>query len=442
MRTPNATVSTILTLALIGCSSGGVVVVRRPPAPTPAPVVIVEPLEIDVARPHNGKLFVQTNRPAYVAIFEIVPDGGVALIYPGSSRQRRFVVSGLREVPVWWQASRVTYTRGVSSSRSQPTRYIYALASDEPLRIPDAAFQDGYLDRMIGHRGSRAMNPYAAMRALAREFVPSVGDEAWAEDAYGLSPSYATERYRVARVYCRGGTVYEVPAELADRVWCPTSPRGGADGPGRVSDVDVPGWRRPPVRPDSMVGDNGRRMATRPHGSNGRGPIDRVKEPVETENRGEGRSENDDRPGNGPTKNHPDNQADTHPARPNERVDDAPRPPRRAAMTDAKPVRARPAPTPEPVGKPEQAGKAEPAEKQEPIDKQAPVDKQESARKPEKTEGSENTPKPETAGQSEKPQSPGEESAEQKKGRGKPNASEEKPTGDKSKKPSGAKPLS
>src|SRR5688500_7706313 len=167
MRTPIATVTTALSLALIGCSPGGMVVVRQPPAPAPVPVpvVVMEPLEIDVARPHNGKVFVQTNRPAYVAIFEIVPDRGVTLVYPQSSRQRRFVVSGLREVPVWWQASRVTYNRG-SSSRSHPERYIYAIASDEPLRIPDAAFHgDGSFGERIGNRADRARTPSATMRA-------------------------------------------------------------------------------------------------------------------------------------------------------------------------------------------------------------------------------------------------------------------------------------
>ena len=92
MRTPCNTVIATLALALAGCSSG-VTVVRQPPAPGPVPVVI-EALEVDIARPHNGKLFVQTNRPAYVAIFEIIPERGVTLVYPVSTRQRRFVVSG------------------------------------------------------------------------------------------------------------------------------------------------------------------------------------------------------------------------------------------------------------------------------------------------------------------------------------------------------------
>src|SRR5512133_4369976 len=108
MRTRNDHLIAFLTLALAGCSSGGTVIVRQPPPPVAVPVVI-EPLEVDVTRPHNGKIYVQTNRAAYVAIFDIVPERGVTMIYPVSARQQRFVVAGLRDVPVWWEPSRVTY---------------------------------------------------------------------------------------------------------------------------------------------------------------------------------------------------------------------------------------------------------------------------------------------------------------------------------------------
>ena len=243
MRSRSDRLVAVLALVLAGCSSGGTVIVRQPPPPAPLPVVI-EPLEVDVTRPHNGKIYVQTNRAAYVAIVEIVPERGATLVYPTSTRQRQFVVSGLRGLPVWWDPTRMTY-RGVGMSRSNRTRYIYVLASDEPLRIPEGAFRDGYLHETLANPAYRAANPYATMRAIAREFVPPVIDQRWAEDAYALSGSYANERYQVTRVYCRDGSMYEVPADLADHVWCPAQPRDTWDGTGRVSTADPTGSRLP-----------------------------------------------------------------------------------------------------------------------------------------------------------------------------------------------------
>jgi hypothetical protein len=54
-------------------------------APAPEPI---EPLELNIGRPSGGQLLLQTNRPAYVAIFEIVPDRGVTLIYPAAMHQQ------------------------------------------------------------------------------------------------------------------------------------------------------------------------------------------------------------------------------------------------------------------------------------------------------------------------------------------------------------------
>ena len=335
MRTRSNHLVAAVAVVLAGCSSGGTVVVRQPPPPAPLPVVI-DPLEVDVTRPHNGKIYVQTNRAAYVAIVEIVPERGATLVYPVSARQRQFVVTGLRDVPVWWEPTRVTY-RGVGmSSRSNYTRYIYVVASDEPLRIPAAAFRDGYLHETLGNPDYRARNPYATMRAIARDFVAPVIDQRWAEDAYALAGSYGNERYQVTRVYCRDGSIYEVPADLADHVWCPAQPRDTWDGTGRVSTTEPTGSRRPPYRPDSVLTDNGRRVAVQPPPSPGRGPIQRVKEPPGWDNRangrgaddnrpGNGRGANDDQPGNGRVKDHPDhpeNEPNGRARRPNDGQDD------------------------------------------------------------------------------------------------------------------------
>ena len=272
MRIPVRRVATLIaSLALAACSSGTVIVVR-PPAPPPPPPRRIEPLEITVARPVRGQLVVQTNRPSYVALFEIVPERGVALLAPSYAHQRTWMLAGLNWVPVSWKVQSSMYY-GRPSGTSLPARWVYALASDEPLHLPDEAFHPGYLRRVLGPAAYRGTNPYVTMRAIARAFVPSVIDEAWAEDAYALAATYASDPYRTVRIYCANRTVYDVPEEMADRAWCPVhSPTGGTV------------VRSVPTRPDSIVVSTGQRARRRlPETTPVRRPIDRVSEPTRPE---------------------------------------------------------------------------------------------------------------------------------------------------------------
>jgi hypothetical protein len=262
----------IASIAIAACSSGTVIVVRRPASPPPPPPPRVEPLEITVARPVRGHLLVQTNRPSYVALFEIVPDRGVALLAPAHAHERTWMLAGLNWVPVSWRVQSTMYY-GPPRGTAIPARWVYAIASDEPLRLPDEAFHPSYIRRVLGPAAYRGTNPYVTMRAIARAFVPSVVDEAWAEDAYALAATYASDPYRVVRIYCANRTVYEVPEEMADRAWCPVR---GAPG-GTVV-------RSRPTRPDSVVTSNGQRVRWRvPEATPVRGPIDRVSEPTRPE---------------------------------------------------------------------------------------------------------------------------------------------------------------
>jgi hypothetical protein len=273
MRTSLRHAATLVaSIVLAACSSGNVYVVRRPAPPPPPPPPRIEPLEITLARPVRGQLVVQTNRPSYVALFEIVPDRGVALLAPSYAHQRTWMLAGLNWVPVSWKVQSTMYY-GRPSSTAVPARWVYAIASDEPLRLPDEAFHPSYMRRVLGPAAYRGTNPYVTMRAISRAFLPSVIDEAWAEDAYALAATYASDPYRTVRIYCANRTVYEVPEEVADRAWCPVNaPSGG---------IIV---RTAPTRPDSIVANTGQRMRRRmPETTPVRAPIDRVREPTRPE---------------------------------------------------------------------------------------------------------------------------------------------------------------
>src|SRR5688500_18166996 len=161
MRVPK--LATLAVFALAGCSSGThTVIVVRPTTPpiTTRPAVVTQPttpvpasrpaLEVALGRPAAGKLVVQTNRPAYVAIFEITPQHGVALAHPTTVRQSSMLFSGFVTVPVVWET--IPAERRVSSTGRpmRVTRYFYALASDKPLRISEASFAPGYLEQALG----------------------------------------------------------------------------------------------------------------------------------------------------------------------------------------------------------------------------------------------------------------------------------------------------
>src|SRR5688572_32275660 len=129
MRTPLRRVATLVaSIVLAACSSGTVYVVHRP-APPPPPPPRIEPLEITLARPVRGQLVVQTNRPSYVALFEIVPDRGVALLAPSYAHQRTWMLAGLNWVPVSWKVQSTMYY-GRPSGTAVPARWVYAIASD------------------------------------------------------------------------------------------------------------------------------------------------------------------------------------------------------------------------------------------------------------------------------------------------------------------------
>ena len=272
MRTPiNRVAALVASIVLTACSSGTTIVVRQPPPPPPPPRI--EPLEITVARPVRGQLLVQTNRPSYVALFEIVPERGVALLAPSYAYQRTWMLAGLNWVPVSWKVQSTMYY-GPPAGTSVPARWVYALASDEPLRLPDDAFHPSYMRRVLGPAAYRGTNPYVTMRAIARAFLPPVIDESWAEDAYALAATYSSDPYRTVRIYCANRTVYEVPEEMAHRAWCPVPQPSG----GNVV-------RSAPSRPDSIVAGNGQRVRRRyPETMPVRAPIDRVTEPTRTEN--------------------------------------------------------------------------------------------------------------------------------------------------------------
>lgn len=238
-------------LSAVGAAAcGPTYVVQSPPGSVPqrAPEPPrVPPMEVSIVRTEENRVLVQTSRQAYIAVFEIVPGRGVSLVYPAPLRPRNVQQTGLTWVNVYW-TMRADY-RFASSD----TRYIYAVASDTPLRLDDDDYDSRHMQRALGS-AYWSSSPNAAVRAIAREFVRAQPDEWWGEymTSMPLMSGRVTVAIRLARVFCPDGNVFEVREDMVDRVWCP----GRRGGP-------RPGERPGAAQPDSVFSSNGRRVARR-----------------------------------------------------------------------------------------------------------------------------------------------------------------------------------
>lgn len=241
----------ILPIVLIATAAcGPTYVVQSAPTPAPERVPVpprVEPLGISIVRPEEGRVLIQTNRPAYVAVFEVVPGRGAALVYPRSVQPRDVMTTGLTWVNVYW-TMRYDYDRRFASS---DTRYIYAVASDTPLRMTDDDYDRYHLERRLGST-FYSSSPNATVRAISREFVRAQPDEWWGEDMFtmALAQPRVVIAIRWARVYCPGGNYFEVREDLAEHIWCPA--RVVTRGRPAVAEA-----------PDSVFGSTGRRVPRR-----------------------------------------------------------------------------------------------------------------------------------------------------------------------------------
>jgi len=233
-----------------GAAACGPTYVVQGPPPGPAPQRVppppaTPPLEVSIVRTEEARVLLQTSRQAYVAVFEIVPGRGASLVYPAPMRPGNVQYTGLTWVNVYW-TMRPDYRMA-----SNDTRYIYAVASDTPLRLNDDDYDSRSMQRRLGS-SYWSSSPNTIVRAIEREFVRAQPDEWWGEAMTSMSivPPRATVVIRLARVYCPDGNYFEVREDLADHVWCPAR-RGGPRA----------GERPGASFPDSVFGSNGRRVA-------------------------------------------------------------------------------------------------------------------------------------------------------------------------------------
>lgn len=163
----------------------------------------------------SGRISITTNRPAYVAIFEVVPGQGVGLLYPAYRGERNRLSSGYSTLMISQSRSYYSYFQAGPANRRAP-RYLYLIASDTPLRLSHLVGQPGALRRTLGLTSYASSNPYGVMSELQGLVLPYGESANWTDDVYVIWPQqtyqtrYASTQW--VRMRCPDGRVLTGPA--------------------------------------------------------------------------------------------------------------------------------------------------------------------------------------------------------------------------------------
>jgi hypothetical protein len=330
-------------------------------------------------------LAVRLNRPAYVAMFEILPGQGVGLFYPAYSGEQAYFASGFTMLPTHGARRYDSYFTGSGSryTRGQP-RFYLLVASRQPLRsITRFQHSEGAIRSVLGLNAYSTMNYQRVMEDLVQAVVPYQNDQDWTTDVLAVWPrsdyGYYADNGGYRRVYCGDGTVELLPIELASygcrrqqRPIVVRQPRVATPPPGRgdSSDVTTPTRRRPEPVAGAPAGGGeqgttgsvapGRRprptpeVADRPEVTGGGEPRAASPRQGAEERRERPRVE---APAREPRAAEPRQEAPRH---------ESPRPEPRQESPRAEPVRSAPPPAPAPPPARSESPRSEPAPRSDP----------------------------------------------------------------------------
>lgn len=248
------------------------------------------PLHARILPGHDGLAF-SLNRPAHVAVFEVVPGRGVGLVYPSYPAQGEMLSSGFHRPLLSGSQFRWAYlSTPVSPNQS---RYLYLVASERPLDIDAFVHSPTALRSTLGVRRFAAWNPHALLDELDSLVVPASLPGDWTSDLYAIWPEPPRARDpfdQLIVLTCESGRRVAVPLRFATFA-CPNDTRDRVKGTPRVTEpgdeegdsatFDVPSRRRPEPKtsePDAPEAEPSRIRPTDPN-------VDPVPEPVRVEPR-------------------------------------------------------------------------------------------------------------------------------------------------------------
>ncbi len=260
-------VAAALTLGAAACSPSSPRLSASPESAAPLDAVIMPP--------HYGQIPLHLSRPAYVALFEVIPGRGASLLYPQWGNgfvQVREAWVPLRYSPQRWMyagnahssMNRISnYGYGYGSGSFYPVhqapRYLFLIASEEPMAIERFQGEIGAIRSYLGHSQYVSMRPEETMEQLAYAILPYMSEDSWITDVYvdwgfdwgagagfGTMASYST----MQTVRCADGRIAYAPWRSGwGFEYLPCVPMQWAGVPG----TDIPGVPGVPQPGDSTA---------------------------------------------------------------------------------------------------------------------------------------------------------------------------------------------
>lgn len=201
------------------------------------------------------------SRPAYAAVFEVIPGGGVSVLYPTPADADRRLRSGWHSPSGWarrggWRDGFRTHYR---------PRYLYLVASERPLRVDRFARSPYALRQALGPNAFASHDPRRTMAMLDDLVLAGTFDQEWTSDVYVQWPE-ERRREELVAYRCSNGGVIHVPRTTRGSLQhlCAQydPPKPAVDTvKSDTTTVRKPSRRRPEVRPEAEAP---RRPATRP----------------------------------------------------------------------------------------------------------------------------------------------------------------------------------
>lgn len=235
-----------------------------------------EPLHVRLSESGSAGLFLHLNRPAYTAVFQIIPGQGVALLYPNFGERQMYSPGMTRLMPSlasnrFWRYDNVRHNPYAFATHiAQGPRHLLVVASERPLQT--SRFRSGMLRQVMGTTSYTTLSSRRVVDDLLAVVVPPQPDESWDADVITVWPAVNDVRLPsgdLYRVRCRDGTWLWVPLELAgaacrnpDRV-LPRDSTLGQPPRGDSTGVRKPGGHRPRPEPGTGDGESPARPGTR-----------------------------------------------------------------------------------------------------------------------------------------------------------------------------------
>jgi hypothetical protein len=157
----------------------------------PPPGELPERLDASVFKPEHESLRFSLNRPAYVAVFEVVPRGGVRMLYPSKSSEEvhhaGYSAEAVPEVLLSFASFFGDSAIAGFASRNEPHYFflvasLHAMGTSRFVRAPRALFS------AMGSANYAARDPHVAMRSIVTDVLRLPDDESWVSDSYEAGP--------------------------------------------------------------------------------------------------------------------------------------------------------------------------------------------------------------------------------------------------------------